>query len=257
MHSIQIGCCCSVDQAEAARTAGFDYLECPLTGLLPEETDAAFAPVLESYQRAVLPVRAFNIFLPSNLKVVGPAVDQPRLARYVQSALRRARQIGAQLVVFGSGRSRSIPEDFSPGQALDQLVHFLQTAAAVAAQTGITIAIEPLNRNESNVINSVAEGVELARRVNRASIRVLADFYHMDEEAEALQQISQHAAWLAHIHVADTGRLAPGTGHYPYPAFAEQLRQIGYTGMISVECRWRAFAEEAGPAVDFLRRTFC
>ena len=87
-------------------------------------------------------------------------------------------------------------------------------------------------------------------------IRVLADFYHMDEEAEPLQQISQHAAWLAHIHVADSGRLAPGTGHYPYVTFAEELRQIGYAGLISVECRWRAFAEEAGPAVDFLRRTF-
>ncbi len=256
MHPIQIGCCCPLDQAEIARAAGFDYLECPLTSLLPEETEAAFASVLASYQQSALPVLAFNIFLPGDLKVVGPAVDQPRLARYVQVALRRAQQIGAQLVVFGSGRSRSVPEDFPQTQGLDQLVDFLQTVAAVAAETGITIAIEPLNRKESNVINSVAEGVELARRVNQASIRVLADFYHMDEEAEPLEQIHQHAAWLAHIHVADTGRLAPGSGHYPYPAFAEQLRQIGYAGMISIECRWRAFAEEAGPAVAFLRRTF-
>ena len=122
---------------------------------------------------------------------------------------------GARLVVFGSGTARAIPDGFPREQATEQLVTFLRLVAQVATANEIIIAIEPLNRKESNVINSVADGVALAAQVNRAPIRVLADFYHMDEENEPLAHISQYKNWLAHIHVADTGRLAPGTGRLP------------------------------------------
>lgn len=251
-----IGCCSALDQVEMARAAGVDYLEAPLVSLLPEQDDEHFAPVLAAYRAAPLPVRAFNIFLPGDLKVVGPAVDQVRVEHYVATALARARQVGAEVLVFGSGVARRVPDGFSRKQASDQLVRFLQLVADAATANGLTIAIEPLNRKESNIINSVAEGVELAKRVGRVPIRVLADFYHMDEEREPLTHLSQFKEWLAHIHVADTGRLAPGTGSYPYEEFAGELRRAGYTGMISIECRWQDFVAEAGPAVQFLRRTF-
>ncbi|RIK34299.1 MAG: sugar phosphate isomerase/epimerase [Chloroflexi bacterium] len=251
-----IGCCCSLDQAESAHAAGFDYLECPLVSLLPEQDESHFAPVLAAYRAAPLPARAFNIFLPGDLKVIGPAVDWGRVQRYVETALARARQVGAELLVFGSGKARMVPDGFSREQAGDQLVRFLHQVADVATANELTITIEPLNRKESNIINSVAEGVELAQRVGRAPIRVLADFYHMDEEKEPLSHLSEFKAWLAHIHVADTDRGAPGTGAYPYDEFASEVRRAGYTGMISIECRWRDLAAEAGPAVQFLRRTF-
>ena len=100
----------------------------------------------------------------------------------------------------------------------------------------------------------MAEAVELAHQVGRPGSRVLADFYHMAEEEEPLEHLVKYKDWLAHIHVADTGHLAPGTGQYPYERFAGQLAQAGYEGMVSIECRWNDFAAEAGPAVQFLRR---
>ncbi|MFP3711872.1 TIM barrel protein, partial [Paraburkholderia sp. SIMBA_009] len=78
---------------------------------------------------------------------------------------------------------------------------------------------EPLNRKESNLVNSVADGARLAKALNRPEVRGLADFYHMDEEAEPLDALREHCAWLAHIHLADTGRLNPGTGSYDYATF--------------------------------------
>lgn len=251
---MQIGCCCPVEQSLTAQAAGFDYLECPLVSLLADEDETAFAPVLAAYQAVPLPVRAFNIFLPRDLKVVGPEVDRERVQRYVRVALARAQRVGAHLVVFGSGAARQVPEQFPRSEAVAQLVQFLDDVAGVAAETGITIAIEPLNRKESNIINSVAEAVELARQVGRPEIRVLADFYHMAEEDEPLEHLVKYKDWLAHIHVADTGRLAPGTGEYPYGRFAGQLAQAGYEGMVSIECRWNDFAAEAGPAVQFLHQ---
>jgi mannose-1-phosphate guanylyltransferase/mannose-6-phosphate isomerase len=121
---------------------------------------------------------------------------------------------------------------------------------------GLTIAIEPLNRQESNIINTGAEAVALAQRVDHPAVRVLADFYHLVEEQEPLAHLSRYQEWLAHIHLADSGRGAPGSGHYPYPAFAGQLAATGYRGLLSVECRWGDFAREAGPARQFLRQCF-
>ncbi len=57
---MKIGCCYPIEQAAVAKAVGFDYLECPLASLRAEEDDAAFAPVLDQYRAAALPVWAFN-----------------------------------------------------------------------------------------------------------------------------------------------------------------------------------------------------
>ncbi len=252
---IRIGCCCDITDAAIAHAAGFDFIECRVVSLLPDEDDAAVAALIAQHQQSPIPVAAFNVFLPRDLKIVGPTVDDVRLARYVDNALARVHQIGAQIVVFGSGAARDIPTGFPIERAHAQTVRFLQRVADAADRHGITVVIEPLNRKESNTILSVAEGVELARAVNRPSIQVLADFYHMDEEQESLAHLTEYGAWLKHIHVADTGRGAPGMGTYPYAEFAERLRALDYRGMVSVECRWQESATEARPAQEFLRRT--
>ncbi len=253
---MKIGCCCPIDQAEIAHAAGFDYIEATVVSLKGEADDAAFAPILQTYQASPIAIGAFNVFLPGDLKVVGPGIDRPRVQAYVSTSLARVKQIGAGVVVFGSGRSRMVPDGFAREEAMDQLVTFLRDVAPVADEHGITIAIEPLRKAESNIINTVADGVELAQRVDRPSIRVLADFYHMDEEAEPLDHLIEYKDWLAHVHVADTGRGAPGTGQYPYDVFVPNLRAAGYDGMISIECRWEDFATEVGPSAIFMRQTF-
>lgn len=253
---MRFGCCCSLDQAATVQAAGFDYLETTVVSLLPEADETVFAPLLAHYQAAPLPVWACNVFLPGDLKVVGPAVDWPRVERYVHTALRRVRLIGANLVVFGSGRARQVPEGWERAAAQRQLVDFLQLVAEAAEKSSLTLAIEPLNRQESNILNSVAEAVALAEQVNRPSVRVLADFYHMDEEQEPLEHLTDYAAWLAHVHVADTGRRAPGLGVYPYAEFVQQLRQAKYSGLVSIECRWQDLAAEAQPAREFLQQVF-
>lgn len=253
---MRFGCCCSIEQANVAHAAGFDYVECTVVSLLPEATEPMVAPVLEKYRAAPLPVAACNVFLPGDLKVVGPDVDWLRVEPYVRTALRRVQLVGANLVVFGSGKARMAPDDFARADAEAQLVDFLQLAGEIATAHAMTVAIEPLNRKESNIVNSVAEGVALAERVNRPSIRVLADFYHMDEEQEPLRHLLDYKAWLAHIHVADTGRRAPGTGSYPYAEFVDLLNQAGYDGLVSIECRWENFAAEAEPACRFLHQVF-
>lgn len=253
---MQLGLWLDVKDAEIARAAGFDFMECMLTTLLGDQDDEAFGPVQTAYRQSALPVRAFNVFLPRDLKVVGPEIDQPRLRRYTERALARAASLGARVIVFGSGPSRRRPDGYSREAALDQVCEFLHWAADVAEGTGLTIAIEPLNRRQCNLINTIGQAVEVARTVSRPQVRVLADFYHMEEEQEPLSELLVYKDWIAHIHLADTGGMAPGTGNYPYAEFAAVLQQAGYTGMLSLECSWNDLAAEAGPCCQFLRNLF-
>jgi len=248
---MQFGVCTGIENAEFARSAGFTFVE-PTVRSLHNSKD--FSVIQASHAAAGLPTPTFNVFVPGDLKITGPAVDLAQLQVYVAESLRRVKSVGGELVVFGSGGARNIPDGFSRDAAWQQIIDFLRMAADECEKSGVSIAIEPLNRKESNVINSVAEGVRLAKAVDRPSIRVLADLYHMEEDAEPTDTVVENAAWLTHVHVADSGRLAPGTGSYPYAEFFGYLKSTGYRGRIAVECKWQDFEEEAGPAVEYLHK---
>jgi sugar phosphate isomerase/epimerase len=214
---MQFGWCGSFELADDAARAGLDYLELQV-GPLNLEDDAA------------------SVLYPGGFRVVGPDVDDDRNRSYMARVVELLSRAGASVVVFGSGRARDVPEGFSRMLAMKQLRHMLGWCADLLMGTGITLAIEPLNTKETNIITSVAEAVALAGEVNRPPISALADFYHMDEEHDPLTEAWRLAKSLAHVHVADTGRLNPGTGQYNYGQFFTALKVGGYRGMISAEC---------------------
>jgi sugar phosphate isomerase/epimerase len=188
------------------------------------------------------------------MRVVGPDTDIPRFRAYLDRAAEVLASAGAKVVVFGSGWARNVPEGFDRVRGEEQMLDALSLSADALRGTGTTLVIEPLNRSESNVINGVEEAARFARQINRPEIRVLADFYHMDKENETLNTLEANAAWLAHVHLADTGRMNPGTGSYDYPTFAAHLRAAGYTGMISAECGVADKAAGMRDSLAFLRR---
>ncbi len=78
----------------------------------------------------------------------------------------------------------------------------------------------------------------------------------MNEENEPLGTLVEHKDWLAHIHLADTGRLSPGTGQYPYDSFVQALQKAGYTGLLSAECSVKHPDEELPAALAFMKKKF-
>jgi sugar phosphate isomerase/epimerase len=159
-------------------------------------------------------------------------VHEPRARTYFDRVVELMSAAGTKLVVYGSGWTRNVPDGFDPKRAEDQFLHALRWCADALAGIGGTLVIEPLNRKESNQCNSVADGVRLARASGKANVSSLADFYHVDEEHEPLQSMRQLGASIAHVHLADTGRLNPGTGGYNYAA-------SGYAGRLSGECGFK------------------
>jgi len=253
-ESICIGICISPDRLPDL-APGYDYVELGVSSALkPLEDDAAFQPELEKLSALSLPVRAFNLFVPSQVRLTGPDVDWDQVRLYVDRAAKRVEALGGETIVFGSGGARRVPEGYSRAKAWGQLVRFCNHVADSLQDTDITLAIEPLNSNESNILNTYSESVQLARDVDRDKIRVLADIYHFVVEEEPLDDIAEGAEWLEHVHLADSGRRNPGSGAYPLKRWFDILHDINYTGKASVECRWgEDFTKETADSLAFLR----
>lgn len=233
---------------------GYDFVELGVGSTYPEEDRSRFEVVLAKMQEYDIVPEVFNCFLPGDLRLTGESVNKKRINNYLRISLGRVKELGGSIVVFGSGGARRVDEAFSPSKAWEQLIEFLHMAADYAEANGITIAIEPLNRRECNMINTVKEACDLAKDVNRASIKVIADLYHMVMDNEPFDSLIEAGPLLRHIHVADTGRLYPGSGEYDYEGFFDALRQVEYSGRISVECSSKDFPKDAAQAWEFLRK---
>lgn len=247
------GWCSGIGNAELLMELGFDFIELPLAPLQLENKEAhvkLMQPVLAS----PLPVRAFNVMFPGDLKIVGPLVDESRVRDYIALTSETLTRTNASIVVLGSAGARNVPDGWERARAEQQFLKVLSWCADELRGTAAVLAIEPLNRKESNLVNSIAEAVAMAEKINRPEIRVLADFFHMDEEKEPLEELKRHMNWLAHIHLADTGRKHPGSGQYDYDTFAALLKEIEYTGLISAECAVEDAKKDMGDSLQFLRR---
>lgn len=250
---MKIGWCGTLDDAGLMRDLGLDFIELPLFPFGLEDPQT-FAAAKQAVARSPLPALAFNFFFPRDMSLVGPDIDERRIRNYLARAAELLAVAQAQVIVLGSGRSRNIPDGFERARAEDQFQQLLSWCADALESSTATLAIEPLNRKESNFINSVADGVKLAQAVAHPKIRMLADFYHMDEEREPLETLKVNGGWLTHIHLADTGRRNPGSGYYDYDTFFARLKEAGYAGMVCAECKIERREAEMRSSLQFLKR---
>ncbi len=227
---------CGGPDTFAACPEGMDFLECTVGAMLPREDDAAFAADLPALTGACAPFLAANCFLPGDLKTTGPVIDEAALDAYVDTAFARAKQVGIKRIVFGSGGSRQVPDGFDMEEAFQQMVGHCKRFGPIAAKYDITIVIEPLQLAECNIINTVTEGVRLAKAVDHPNVKVLADFYHMACDGEGPESIVAAGDLLQHVHVAEKEkRTAPGMEGDDLRPYLKALKEIGYDGMISIE----------------------
>ena len=158
------------------------------------------------------------------------------------------------MVVFGSGRSRRRPEEMPYGDAFRRLIEITRLIGDIAGQYGITIVIEPLNRGETNMINSVAEGACLAAAVNHPQVKLLADYYHIAVEGHAPEDLARLGG-IAHCHIATLeGRRAPQEAEEGFKALFAAMKQTGYEGLISVEGKADDLSKEGPVSVRLLKK---
>ena len=250
---IKIGICTGITNIGIVEKSGFDYLETSLSGLaaMSEEEYQRMAKLVDA---SSIRVEACNGMMPGEIRLTGPDVSAQKIHDYLDLAFSRARRLGCEVVVFGSGAARNVPEGFDIAVAWRQIGNFLRIAQGHAQDYGITIAIEPLRRAECNIINLVSEAVALSSLLQLNNVKALGDTYHMAMCSEPLSALTMAGDLLAHVHTANAlGRILPKEGDgEDYAGIFAALKAGGYDGRISCEAGCENFAVDAPAAFRVL-----
>jgi sugar phosphate isomerase/epimerase len=249
---MRFGLCASLDDLSLAERLGFDYIECSVSSI-EALSDEAFAAAVLAVNKSSIAAERVNVLFPGSIQLIGPGADQKKIDAYLEKALGRVKALGTTLAVFGSGRCRSIPAELSFRQGYRELIRVTRRIGEIAARHGITIAIEPLNRAETNCINSLKEGAMLQAGVDSQSVGLLADLYHMGREHEPMENIPA-VRELSHTHIAlPEDRAYPLTMTRDVENFFAALKQIGYTGTMSIEGKTDNMEQDAAAALKVMR----
>ena len=162
-----------------------------------------------------------------------PAVREGAVQR-VLSHIPFAARTGAAIII---GLLRGVVKPgVSQEQAMAWLVKALQQCCAAARFQGVRIALEPICRYETTLINNLAEGLDLLDRVGAQNMGLIPDTFHMNiEEAVIEDSIRACGDCVFHFHVADSNRWYPGAGHLDFESVLGVLYGTGYQGYVSGE----------------------
>ena len=209
-------------------------------------------------------------------------VDEQAIRAYYAKALEHAATLGVKSIVFGSAGAKRVPEGFDMDRAYQQVVQVTRETGEAAAKYGITIVIEPVRMPDCNIINTFAEGVQLAKTVGLDNVKVLIDFYHMVCEKENPEVLRKYGKeYLRHVHfsypsipeidgVRDPDNIRTifeGELHrrgwwrtfpscreeWDYTDFIQALKDCGYQGRVSLEAPVTDFDRQAQEALAFMK----
>jgi sugar phosphate isomerase/epimerase len=226
---------------QAAKEIGFDGLEINFFG---KPLDASTAKKLASAsEKSGIPISAM---CGGYQYWIGHFEEEKRLTavKDIQTSLKFLSEIGAGGLIAPAAYgmfSKKLPPFQPPrdSQGDEQaLLDSLKRISETADQYNITLLLEPLNRYEDHMINTVEYASSLANKIGSNQIKVMADFFHMNiEEADTSQTIQKHFLEIGYYHLADSNRLQPGMGHTDFLKPLEILQKLQYKGFLSLECQ--------------------
>lgn len=161
-----------------------------------------------------------------------------RSIEYTRRLAEAASEIECPVLVWGSGKARSIPFETARREGWERNLDVLKEAARAGEEFNVRFGIEPLPKNETNFINTVDEALELVERVDSDFVKITADIRHMiREEYDLLESLKKAGGKIIHVHLADNNSRVPGRGIIDFHRLFECFREIGYGGAMSIEAR--------------------
>lgn len=236
----------------AAQSYGFDGIE------LGAQGDGKFAGRRDELAAA----RADGVVMPSAVAHTSLFVgdfDPARRRRAiddVKDILSTLPAAGAAGLVMPNGFavfSKSLPPFGPPrddSESRAQLVAALKELGEHGEEVGAKVFLEPLNRYEDYLVNTLADAVDVVNEVDSPAVAVIADTFHMSiEETDIGAAIREAGARIEHVQLGDSGRLEPGNGHYDWADTLDAFDAIGYDRWLAMECGLSGPAEQVLPNV--------
>jgi sugar phosphate isomerase/epimerase len=215
---------------------GYDGIELNLRDC--DEIDQAHVIRMASDLGLKVPsIGSGQLFFKDNLSLANPDKEvMEQVRERLRGHIRLAAKLGAAVVL---GSVRGALDTTSQAQKASSREAALESTCVLAdwaADYGVELTLEPINRYETNFINTISEAVEFIDEVGRSNIGLLADTFHMNiEETRFGDSLRQAAGRLRHIHLVESNRCAPGMGHIDFDEVFSALRDLEYDGFLSAE----------------------
>lgn len=258
---------------EKIASLGFTAVELPVEDPALFDT-AALRPALSDLG---LKPHVCGVFGPGRDLANPDAAVRSRTRDYLTECFRIAADLDAGFVAgpmyAECGKARQLPAD-ERRREWDLAVSELRTVCTAAADLGLAIAIEPINRFETDMVNTTADALRMIRDIDHPAAKVMVDSFHMTiEEMDLGEAIRAAGKDLIHVQVSENHRGVTGTGLTPWTDFRDALRDIGYAGSVVIEsftpdnrdlagavCIWKRFTadqdEFASRGLAFLQQLF-
>lgn len=174
-----------------------------------------------------------------------PSIHENSIA-YVRQSIDLASALGAEIViVIPAPAGRTTPAGDASTDELWQAayerewrnaVEGVQTVAAYAEGKRMLLAIEPINRYETFLINNIDQGLRFVKEVSSPAVKLHLDAFHMNiEEKDLAEAVRRAGSLLVNMHLADSTRGPVGSGSTDFPAIFRALKEIGYSGPLTLE----------------------
>ena len=229
-----------IEKWDHARRLGFDAIELRGAG------EGRFAARLDELKAAAAAGVTMPTVCVEMRHFVGDFDAEKRADALVQmkSQLSVMAEIGGRLAMTPASYgmfSKRLPPFVSPRSEEEDAEVLLDTFGQLAAHAeaeGVIIALEPLNRYENHMINTLGDAKALCERIGSRHLGIAADTYHMNiEETDPPKALIEAGPWIQHVQLSDSNRLEPGAGHIDWPMILDAVWAIGYKKELAFECR--------------------
>ena len=216
---------------ERLHRLGYDGIE--ISGEPTKYDTSQVAGLLEKYQLACW--GSHSIMMPGRDLVSEEASVRADTVKYMQACVRMVHELGGSIFVIFPSECNRLARVASPDQEWAWGIEGVRQIAEYAAERGIRVGVEALNRFETHFINRHDQALALADEVG-PEVGVALDAFHMNiEEVDPLQAIRNVGSRLIDFHVADNNRRPPGQGSYDWKAVIRTLREVGYDSYLTQE----------------------
>lgn len=254
---MKFGVCAGTDveKMKYIKALGYDYAESHCQEIVRADKEK-----LDAMKATGLPVVAANCFI--GMRIVGEEKNETEIKEYIETLFEKASYLGLKYLVFGSSAARRIPEGMSLEDGRAEIVDFLKNLVVpVAEKYNLPVAIEPLRPEECNAVNTISDGVEIARKVGSPLVKVLADVAHMYVQNEDMDILSDYNGWIVHAHTSNPDpdpslgkkRTYPRIGdEFSQATFVNALKAVGVEHC-SIEADVIDFESDAKNAYEVLK----
>jgi sugar phosphate isomerase/epimerase len=156
--------------------------------------------------------------------------------KFGQHLVRFCAMTGGRIMVWGSPKARTTQADWDQSEAHRRAVDAVRQVAETAGEYGVTLAMEPLARSETNFMNSAEEGIRFCEKVDHPACKLHLDVKAMSDESAAIPDIIRNSKeWTVHFHANDPNLRGPGMGDVDFGPILAALKETGYDDYLSVE----------------------